>query len=118
LGAGHINVLADLNVKHSAALAERPLEDEVADLVHRGGADAVIVSGSATGKRAHMRDVETAKAAAGPTRVFVGSGVTPETVADYLKSADGFIVGTAFKADGDVAQPVDPARVKALMRRL
>ena len=50
LRANSIQIWADVNVKHSAALAERALEDEVRDLIDRGKADAVIVSGSATGQ--------------------------------------------------------------------
>ena len=42
--APQVRVLADVRVKHAAPLAERPLADEVADLVERGGADALVVS--------------------------------------------------------------------------
>jgi len=44
--------------------------------------------------------------------LLVGSGVTPETVAELLSVADGVIVGTSIKRDGDVRKPVDPARVE------
>jgi predicted TIM-barrel enzyme len=45
----------------------------------------------------------------------VGSGVTPETVADLLSVADALIVGTSVKRDGNVRNPVDPARVRRLV---
>jgi predicted TIM-barrel enzyme len=38
LRAEHIKIFADVDVKHSAALAERPLEDEVADVVEGAAA--------------------------------------------------------------------------------
>jgi membrane complex biogenesis BtpA family protein len=118
-GATRVKIFADLNVKHSAALGPpRPIEDEVADTIERGQADAVILTGSRTGRPTDADEVRRAKAAAGDTPVFVGSGVTAETIADYLPYADGFIVGTALKHDGLVAHPVDAARVKALLRRL
>jgi predicted TIM-barrel enzyme len=41
--------------------------------------------------------------------------VTPETAAELLSVADALIVGTALKQDGDVSQPVDPARVRRLV---
>ena len=44
------NAFADVDVKHSSPLAERPLVDEVDDTLHRGMADALIVSGAGTGK--------------------------------------------------------------------
>jgi hypothetical protein len=118
LGARNVKILADVGVKHSAPLASYPLAEEVADAIERGGADALVVTGSATGKAAAVDDLEIAKAAAGATPVFVGSGVTPESVADYLPRADGFIVGTAFKKDGVTRQPVDRSGVEALMARV
>ena len=50
--------------------------------------------------------------------MFVGSGVTAETLGAYLPHADGFIIGSAFKRGGDARQPVDAARVRELMSRL
>jgi predicted TIM-barrel enzyme len=47
--------------------------------------------------------------------VYVGSGVDESTVEHLLGVADGAIVGTALKHDGDVSAPVDPLRVRALV---
>ena len=113
LAARAVKILADVDVKHSAPLSARPIEDEVEDTIHRGRADAVIVSGSGTGKTTDLEKVAVVKRAAGNTRVFVGSGVNPRTIADYLPVADGFIVGTSLKnEDGKI----DPMRVRELMR--
>jgi membrane complex biogenesis BtpA family protein len=107
-------IFADVDVKHSAPLAARPLADEVADLIARGGADAVIVSGAATGKPADLAELHEAKSAAGGTPVLVGSGVTAQTLSHFLPHADGFIVGTALKRDGQVDGPVEARRVRAI----
>jgi hypothetical protein len=115
LGAESIKILADVDVKHSAPLAPRPLEDEIDDVVHRGKADALVVSGAATGRPTHLEDAQRAKAAAGHVPVFVGSGVTPETAAEYLAVADGVIVGTWLKRGGIASEPVDGDRVRRLM---
>ncbi len=114
-GASHIQILADVDVKHSAPLAARPLELEVDELIHRAGADALIVSGAATGQPPDKDDLQTVKARAGKTPVLLGSGATSENVAQYISAADGFIVGTAFKADGRIGNPVDRDRVKSFM---
>lgn len=115
LGARQIQIFADVNVKHSAPLGQpRPLEDEVADLIRRGGADALVVSGAATGAAADVNELRRVKSAAGNTPVLVGSGVSVENVAAYLPHADGFIVGTSLKVDGVVTNLVDVTRVKAL----
>ena len=117
LGAARIKILADVDVKHSTPLGTaRPLAEEVADTLARGGADGVILSGSGTGRPTAVDELRTAKAAAGHAPVFVGSGVTAESVRDYLPYADGLIVGTALKRDGQVGNPVDAGRVKALLR--
>jgi uncharacterized protein len=112
-----IRVFADVDVKHSAPLAPRPIADEVDDTIHRGLADALIVSGAGTGKPTDLQKVKTVKAAAGKVGVFIGSGITTQTVGDFLDHADGFIVGTAFKQDGLASNPVDAKRVKEFMAR-
>jgi membrane complex biogenesis BtpA family protein len=112
-----VKILADVDVKHSAPVAERSLADEVDDTLHRGLADGLIVSGAGTGKTTDPSKVAAVRAAAGTAPVFVGSGVTAETIADYLPHADGFIVGTALKRDGRASEPVDPSRVRELVAR-
>jgi membrane complex biogenesis BtpA family protein len=116
LNAGHIRIFADVDVKHSAALSPRPIADEVDDTIARGLADALVVSGTGTGKPTELGKVQAVKAAAGQTPVYIGSGITAETIANYLPYADGFIVGTAFKIDGVASNPVDAGRVTELMR--
>ena len=115
LGAESVKILADVDVKHSAALAPRPLEDEIDDVVHRGKADGLIVSGAATGQPTHLEDARRAKLAGGDVPVFVGSGVRADTAAEYLAVADGVIVGTSLKRGGVASEPVDGERVRRLM---
>ncbi len=118
LAAGHIKILADVDVKHSAPLAPRPVEDEVEDTVKRGLADAVIVSGAGTGKGVDPAKLaKIAKAALG-VPVLLGSGVTESNIAQLKELATGFIVGTSLKFDGDVRKPVDVARVRRLVAAL
>lgn len=118
LHATRIQILADVDVKHSAPLAARPLADEVADTLHRGLADALIVSGAGTGRRTDPEHVRAVKRVAANTPVLVGSGVTPQNLPDYLPLCDGFIVGSALKPDNDPAQPMDPTRVAAFRAAL
>jgi membrane complex biogenesis BtpA family protein len=118
LKADDVQILADVDVKHSAPLAPRPLEEEIEETLGRGLADAVIVSGHGTGKPTDLDHVRRAKAAAKGAAVLVGSGVTAQTIASFLPHADGFIVGTAFKAQGDPTQPVQAQRVRDVARAL
>jgi len=118
LKAENIKIFADVDVKHSAPLAERPIADEVDDTLHRGMADALIVSGAGTGKPTDPDKVKLVKSAAKGAPVFLGSGVTPQTLPSLLPHADGFIIGTYFKQDGVASNAVDPQRVRELMRAL
>jgi membrane complex biogenesis BtpA family protein len=115
LDADAVAVLADVNVKHSAPLAPYDLSQEVEDACRRGGAAAVVVTGSGTGKGVDLEELRTVKRAAGEAPVLVGSGVTPESLEELAAVADGFIVGTAAKTDGRVENPVDKKRVAELV---
>jgi membrane complex biogenesis BtpA family protein len=110
-----VKILADVDVKHSAPLARRPLTEETHDLVLRGGADAVIVSGPATGQAVNVAELTEVGAAASGRPVFLGSGVTADAVASLSPYCHGLIVGSSLKPNGDPTQPVDPHRVSALM---
>jgi hypothetical protein len=77
LGAEQVAVLADVNVKHSAPIGPVRVEDEVADVTHRGLADGVIVTGAGTGKSTPLDEVRVVRSVtSGP--IFVGSGVSVE----------------------------------------
>lgn len=116
LGAQHLRVFADVDVKHSAPLSSRMLADEVKDTVLRGLADAVIVSGSGTGEAVPEDKLSAVKKAAQGVPVFVGSGVNESNMPKLAKHADGFIVGTTFKAGGVATREVDPARVRGFLQ--
>jgi membrane complex biogenesis BtpA family protein len=117
LDAPDVRVLADVEVKHSAALAERPLPSVARETVERGGADGVVVSGPATGEPVDRERLATVGAVATETGVplVVGSGVTPDSVATVLGIADAVIVGTALKRNGDPTAPVERERVAELV---
>jgi membrane complex biogenesis BtpA family protein len=115
-----VALLADHDVKHSAPIAARGFTAEsVADGVERGLADAVVVSGTGTGHETDRSDLEHAVERRDAndlnTPILVGSGVTADTAGEILDLADGVIVGTALKEDGDVGKPVSEARVRELV---
>jgi membrane complex biogenesis BtpA family protein len=114
LGA-RVLILADVLVKHAAPPAPLRIESVARDLIERGLADGLIVSGEGTGAATDLEDVRRVKVVAGQTPVWIGSGVTPDTAPQLLSSADGAIVGTALKQGGEVLAPVDIARVRALV---
>jgi hypothetical protein len=114
LGA-EVPILADVLVKHALPPAPARIESVARDLIERGLADGLIVSGEGTGAPTDAEDARRVKAVAGATPVWIGSGVTTETAPALFAVADGALVGTAVKQDGDVHAPVDVERVRALM---
>ncbi|MBI4240236.1 MAG: BtpA/SgcQ family protein [Candidatus Rokubacteria bacterium] len=107
-----VKIFADVQAKHGVPLAPVELEQEARDSVARGLADALVVSGKATGEATPLEDVKRVRSAVRDVPLLVGSGVTPESVAELLSVADGAIVGTWLKRDGRLGNPVDPERVK------
>jgi hypothetical protein len=114
-----VDILADVDVKHSAPVAERPIDERIADLLERGKANGIIASGAGTGRetdREHLEAVVDARDRIdGGVPVFVGSGVTRDTVADVLRLADGAIVGSDLTSGNSSTPPVtDPVTRPAL----
>jgi uncharacterized protein len=106
-----VKILADVLVKHARPLGVENLTNAVADTIERGLADAVILSGWATGSPPNLEDLELAAAAARGTPVFIGSGATWENIATLMPAADGVIVSSSLKRHGRRELPIDPNRV-------
>jgi hypothetical protein len=109
-----VAILADVFVKHATPPAGLTLVDATHDLVERGGADAIVVSGSGTGSPTDLADLRTV-AGASPLPVYVGSGATAATIATLLDVADGAIVGSAAKVGGIATNPVDLERAGGIV---
>ncbi|MEM3342536.1 MAG: BtpA/SgcQ family protein [Thermoplasmata archaeon] len=118
LGADHILILADASVKHAQPIgAKWPIEREAEDLKKRGLADAVIVSGPATGAGASFQDILMVRDAVGKDfPVLIGSGLSVKNCRSMLEHTDGAIVGTSLKVDGSLENPVDIQRVRELVQ--
>ena len=106
-----VKIFADVLVKHARPLSSPNLTVAVQDTIERGLADAVILSGWATGSPPTLEDLELATAAARGTPVFVGSGADWENIPTLMQAADGVIASTSLKRHGRREQPIDPIRV-------
>jgi predicted TIM-barrel enzyme len=106
LGAESVAIWADVDVKHSSPLgAPRPLDQEVEDLVKRGMAEAVLVTGEGTGKGVDTKKLAAVKRLA--PRVLVASGATIESMPVLAPISDGVIVGTALRQGHVPGGPID-----------
>jgi hypothetical protein len=115
LGAQHIQILADVLVKHAVPLAPLNTGDATRDCLERGMADGVIVTGQSTGAPVDRALLEEVRAHAEERPVLVGSGLSPRRADELAPLADGAIVGSWVKRGGVVGQPVDEARVRDLV---
>ena len=113
--APDVSIVADVHVKHAVQMSQPDIALAAEETAYRGLADALVVSGSTTGRPADQADVRRVKEAVPDRPILVGSGVTAETIAVLLAHADGAIVGTAIKLDGRPDNPVDPERARALV---
>lgn len=117
IGAERIQIWADVDVKHAAPVGRFDLAQAARDAAYRGGADALIVTGAATGHAPDASSLETVRRAVPDRPVYVGSGLTDANARELLRRADGAIVGTWLKRGGRTANRVDPARVRTLLRK-
>ena len=117
LGAGDVALFYNVAAEFAHSLDARPLPDRARSAVMSSVPDAVLVSGPMTGEAAPMAELESVKSALPRVPVLANTGVRHDTVAEVLAMADGCIVGSALKADGDTWRPVDPARAADFMAR-
>jgi uncharacterized protein len=113
-----VKIWADVLVKHARPLGTPNLTVAVQDTIERGLADAIILSGWATGSPTSREDLELAKAAAPDTPLFIGSGATVDNIADLMQVADGVIVSSSLKRNGLRDQTIDPVRVSQFVEAL
>ncbi len=109
-----VAIWADVAVKHAAPLGEIDPRREALDAVERGLADALIVTGPATGERPDLARIDAVRGAVPAARLLAGSGVTPDVATALQGRVDGAIVGTWAKRDGRV----DRERVTRLKEAL
>lgn len=115
LGRDDLRLLFNVNAEFAAPLGARPIAARATSAVFSSLADVVLVSGPMTGQPVDQSDLRQVKEAVGEVPVFANTGCTRDNIADILAVADGAIVGTHFKRDGDTWNPVDPERVQRFM---
>lgn len=116
MGAESICICCDIKKKHAshAITADLSLAD-CAEAAEFFGADALIITGTATGHPTRVEDVAEARGAS-RLPVLVGSGVVPDTVGPLFEYADALIVGSYLKQGGLWSNPLDPARCEAIVQ--
>ena len=109
--ASDIAIFADVLVKHARPLGTPNLTTAVKDTIERGLADAVILSGWATGLPPNLEDLELAQSAANGTPVLIGSGANEDNISELMNFANGVIVASSLKRHGKIDETIDPTKV-------
>ncbi len=115
IGAQNVKILADIQVKHYLMVNPNIDIRMSAAWAVRQGADAVIVTGSATGMKTSDEDLRKVRAAV-KIPVIVGSGVTCGNIRSQLSIADAVIIGTGLRQGGCIANPVDAEKAAEIVR--
>lgn len=118
LGAADIACLCDVNVKHGShyIIHDRSVREQAMDVEAQDG-DAVIVTGFDTGMPPTVERIDECRASVS-LPILLGSGLTRENARELLSHADGAIVGSYFKKDGNWKNEIDPGRVVAFMQEV
>lgn len=109
-------LICDVHVKHATPLGTQSIDDAARETLERGLADALIVSGRATGDAPVGADVAAVRKACAGALLLIGSGLDARNAKSMLAHADGAIVGTSLKRGGAVGEPVELARVAKLRK--
>lgn len=115
ISAEHVKIFADVQVKHYYMVNPEVDIATSAKWAQHQGADAVIVTGCSTGTETASSDLEKVKNSIS-IPVAVGSGVTEKNIAEKMQIADILIIGTTLRRNGSMAEPIDEAQARALLR--
>jgi hypothetical protein len=105
-------VLGGVRFKYQPATG-RTLEEDLEEGKPR--CDAVVTTGEGTGIETPIEKLKQFRKLLGNYSLIVGAGVNLSNVCEQLRIADGAIIGSYFKPDGDTHLPVDRGKVKSLM---
>jgi len=115
IDAKDVKIFADVHVKFGAhaITADRSTSEQATD-AEWFDADVLIATGTRTGSPTQPAEVSEVRLGTN-LPILVGSGFDPIQAASLLDVADGAIVGQWLKKDGLWWNPVDGARVEALL---
>jgi uncharacterized protein len=116
LRADDVRIFANITPEFASSLGTRSVGQRARSALVSSLVDAILVSGAMAGAEPDLEQLREAKEAVGDTvPVLVNTGARADNIARFLSVADGVIVGSSLKVNGQTWNPVDPARVRAFM---
>jgi membrane complex biogenesis BtpA family protein len=116
LNADDVLVFANITPEFASPLGSRSVAQRARSAVTSSLVDAILIAGPMAGAEPDLSAIAEAKEAVGDrVPVLMNTGARADNVAQFLEVADGVIVGSSLKVDGQTWNPVDPVRVVAFM---
>jgi membrane complex biogenesis BtpA family protein len=113
LDAGSIAICMNITPEFASGIGRRDPAEVAASTTVSSLADVILVSGKMAGAEPDVGTIAAIREAVDPAvPVLLNTGARAETIEEYLKFADGCIVGSSLKVDGYTWNPVDPQRAK------
>lgn len=113
LHAEELAVMMNITPEFASPIGRRSPAETARSAVVSSLADAILVSGSMAGAEPSRATLEEVREAVPPdVPVLLNTGARADTICDYLRVADGCIVGSYLKIDGQTWNPVDGDRAR------
>jgi len=118
IDAEGVRLLFNINAEFATPLSPRAAAETASSVAFSSIPDGLCVSGQMTGEEVSLAALAEVREAVPDLPIFANTGIRVDNVVERLQYADGAIVGTSLKVDGVTWNPVDPARVSALMEEV
>jgi uncharacterized protein len=116
IDAENVKIFGNITPEFASPLGNRSVGQRAKSAVVSSLLDVVLISGVMAGSEPDLSWLKEAKNAVGQELpVFLNTGARADNIQRFLSVADGVIVGSSLKEEGQTWNPVDPARVKAFM---
>jgi membrane complex biogenesis BtpA family protein len=113
LDAEDVAVFMNVTPEFASGIGHRDPADVAVSTTVSSLADVILVSGKMAGAEPDVATIAAIREAVDPAiPVLLNTGAKAETIAQYVKHADGCIVGSSLKVDGYTWNPVDPDRAR------
>jgi membrane complex biogenesis BtpA family protein len=115
IGADHIRVLYNIVPEFASPLGGRDIALRARSVAVSCLPDGILVSGMMAGEEPDISVFDEIKSKVQDIPIFLNTGATAENIEDFLRVADGVIVGSSLKVDGHTWNKVDVNRVRQFM---
>ncbi len=108
----NIAVLGGIGFKYTKPTGN-PLEQDLREGMSR--CEAIVTTGPGTNIETPLRKLRDYREILGQFPLLVGAGVNIENIRSQMEIADGAIIGSYFKTNNDIEEPVDRRKVRDLI---